>query len=307
MTATSRGSKHKLVSVREVTFGTTPATPAMLETPIMTFQPSVSQTLITSSQIRSHPFVDQIIQGALLTNLTITAELQKTNLDWLMELSAGAAFATGSAKVTDALLSNTIESQHTDIPLYDVYTGCVVNQMQLTFPAAANGVVTGQWGLIAKAATLDNATAITGETITGATSTPPFTFIEASVTLGGSSIPVTSGTFTLARQVDPLYLLGATAGAPDEYIPSTVTLTGQLTIPLRSNAQSSIFTGFTANSLVFSAAHPASGGSFTFTIPQVVLGKAARPIQNRGAILQTYDFTAKYDSSSSTAMTIAKT
>lgn len=301
----SRGSKHKLTMIKESTFGVTPATPALLEVPVNTFVPTINNTLIRSDQIRTHPFTDRLLQGAQVNDITITNELQKTNLDLLLELMAGQAWSTGATKLVDVLESATIESQHIDTSLYDVYTGCCVKQAQFNFPAAADAKVTVQFDLMAKGAVLDNAAAITGETITAASNVDPFVFLEAGVTVGGSAVPTTACAFTVTRQIDPLYLLGARQ--PDEYIPSTVGLTGQLTVPLRDNTMSGYLTGFTAEAFVISATHPSSGGSFTFTIPAAYFGKAGRPVQNRGVILQTFDWEARYDSGTSTVMSLAKT
>lgn len=300
--STGRGSKHKLSMIQEVTYGTTPATPTLLELPINTFTPSIAETPIKSEQIRTHPFVDRIMQGAEVVDLSMTCELQKNNHDGLLQLMTGLAWATNATKMTDVLLSASIESGHTDLSLFDVYTGACVKQAQFNFPAAADAKVTAQFDLMAKAAAMDAGTTI-ATALTAATTPDPFVFKDATLTLGGSSRLVTAASLTVARQIDPLYVLGALQ--PNEYIPGAVTVTGQITIPLSSSAESTQLKAFTASALVITCTNTA--GSFTFTVPLVNLGKMGRPIQSRGAILQTIDFEAKYDSSTSTVLSLART
>jgi hypothetical protein len=94
--ATSRGSKQKLKLIKEVAYGTTPATPTMLEIPINNLTPTVSVNLAKSGQIRTHPFVDRLMQGPQSQTVEIDTELQDANHDALLELLMGADFAAGS-------------------------------------------------------------------------------------------------------------------------------------------------------------------------------------------------------------------
>jgi hypothetical protein len=300
--ASGRGSKHKLKLIKESVLGTTPATPTMLEIPINTYSPDVSVNVIRSEQIRTHPFVDRLLQGAQTNDFQIVTELQDDNHDLLLELLTGQAWSSDVTKFADVLVGASMESEHSDLTLFDQFTGACIKQAQFNFPAQADGKVTAQYDLLALTGVMDQGTTI-ATAVTAASAPDPYTFAQATVTIGGASKPVTSLTITAARQIDPLYLLGTRQ--PSEYIPSAVTVTGQIVIPLVNANESARLIGFTEAALV--AVCTQSGNSRTFTLPKINYAKMSRPIQNRGVILQTIDFEAKYDITSGTVMSIGRT
>jgi hypothetical protein len=296
-----RGSKQKLLMIKESAFGTTPSTPTMLEIPINSFTPNVSVSTIRSEQIRTHPFVDRLMQGAQVVDHQATFEVQPDNHDLLLEVLQGAAWATDVTTATDALVGMTMEQRHTETTLFAVYTGTCIKQAQFNFPAAVDGKVTCQMDLMSKAADLDN-TATIATAVTAAADTDPFVFHQATLTIGGSAVKATNLQLTVARQIDPLYVLGAMQ--PDEYIPGAFTLTGQVTIPLQDNTEGARLTAFTEGAIVASLTQ--SGAGLSFSIPKMNFGKMSRPVNNRGVILQTIDFEAKYDSGTTSVLQITR-
>lgn len=288
--------------VKETTYGTTPATPTMLETVLNSFTPTIDINPARSGQIRSHPFLDRLLAGPLGYTFDLDTELQVTNHDSILELLCGADFASSSVKMTDALKGATIESAHPDTTLFDSFTGFCVTGGDFTFPAQVGGIVTAKYSGMAKSGTLD-AGATIATSLTAAALNDPFTFNQAAATVGGSAKAVTSLTISVKRTIDPLYLLGATQ--PDEYIPSDVTITGQIVIPHRAAAESTRLTAFTEGALV--ATCTSGANTLVFTLPKINYMKMGKPVSNRGVILQTIDWEAKYDTSSATVMTISKT
>jgi hypothetical protein len=132
-------------------------------------------------------------------------------------------------KATDALKGATIESDHTDNTLLDQFTGFCLTKGDFTFPAQVGGIVTAKYSGMAKTGLLDQGASI-ATAVTAAGLVDPYMFHQAAVTVGGVAKAVTSLTLSVSRTIDPLYLLGALQ--PDEYIPSAVTVTGQIVIPL---------------------------------------------------------------------------
>lgn len=297
----ARGSKHVLRMIKEVTYGTTPATPTMFEIPFNTFNKDVAVGMIRSGQIRAHPFVDRLIKGPETNDLTLNTELQDDTHDLLLEGLCGAAFASNVVKVTDALVGSTFESEHLAPHLFDTFTGACINRGEFVFSAQPDSVIQANYGLMCQAGQLDQ-TATIATASTAPPDSDPFVFTEATVTIGGSARPVTALTFTLQRTINPLWVLGSVI--PREYVPSDVTLTGQITIPLEDATESARLKGFTAAALV--AACTKGADSRTFTMPKINYAKMGRQIQNRGVILQAIDFEAKFDSASNTVMSIGR-
>lgn len=298
----ARGSKQVLRIIKETTFGTTPATPAMTIIPFNTFTKDVAVGMIRSGQIRNHPFVDRLIKGPQTNDMTINTELQDDTHDLFLEALAGAAFAANSVKMTDALVGNTIENEHQlSSSLFDQFTGACFTRGEFIFDAKPGSVVQANYGLMCRTGALDQVATI-ADTEIAAPENDPFVFTEAAVTIAGAARPVTALTMTVQRTVDSLWVLGSYF--PREYIPSDVTLTGQITVPLEDAVESARLIGFTNAALV--ATCTKGTATRTFTAPKINYAKMGRQIQNRGVILQVIDYEAKYDSGSGSVLTIGR-
>lgn len=298
-----RGSRHKLQLIKEVTFGTTPATPAMIEIPVTSYTPNIDVGVIRSNQIRSHPFVDRLLHGVDTFDHEMGVELQDDNFDVLFELLCGDTWATNALKAKDVLSSCTLESAHADLTLFDQYVGTFIRRCEISCQAAEDAAVTATFGLMSKSGTLDAATTLANSQV-AATDVDPFVFADATVTINAVSRPVTAVSMVMERSVDPLRVLGTRA--PREYIPSDFTLTGQITIPLEDNVESGRLVGFSNAPLVVKVGDAGQTNWRQFSIPKVKYKKMGRPINNRGVILQTIDWEAHRDSVTDTVVNITR-
>lgn len=297
----ARGSKHVLKMIKETVFGTTPATPTMLEIPVTSFSADHAIGLIRSGQIRTHPFVDRLMRGVDSHDVEFGIELQDDTHDLVLELLFGAAWTTNTLKMTDALVGASAEIGYTDLAKFDQVTGLCIRRGEFTFNAAEDSVVTASFGAMAKDGVLDAASSL-ATTTTAAPTGDPFVFSEAVVTIGGVEKVVTAASITVERTVDRLLKLGSTT--PHAYIPSDVTVTGSITIPLEDAAESTRLTGFTDGAL--SVACTKGANSRTFNVHAMNYARMGRRIQGRGAILQEIQWEAKYSSSDSTVMSILR-
>jgi hypothetical protein len=222
-----RGSQHRLVAIREVTYGTTPATPVGVEIPLTRLRVNKQMGVVRSAQIRQHPFVDRMLPGRKTQDLEIGAELQVENLDILIELLCGAAFATNSVKMVDALKGMTLESQaQVGAGLFDQFIGAFVNRGELTFNASEDAAIGVTFGLGALLSELD-APATIFTSVTNAADRNPLIFMDTIITIAGVARPVSAMTIRAQRAVDPLWVGGSYQ--PREQVPGEVTLTGSPT------------------------------------------------------------------------------
>lgn len=302
----ARGSRQTIKAVREVIYGTTPANPTLLAMPIVNFNRNVSRGVIRSNQIRSHPFTDKLMKGQVAADFDLQVEVQDDNHDVLFSAFCGTTdWAANVIKMTDSLQGLSLEASAADLSLHDQFAGAFLSSMEVNFPAEENGIVTASFSGVAKTASLDAAASVVGTgTVTAAVDTDPFVFSDADITIAGSARPVTALSIRAERTVDPLLVLGA--ATPREYIPSTVTVTGQVTIPLEANTESGQLMAFTDLALVAEAANEANTAFRRFSLPKINFTRMGRQIQDRGVILQTIDWEAKYDSVSSTIMSITR-
>lgn len=298
-----RGSTQKLIYIKEVTFGTTPATPTMTEIPLAQISTKKStQTVLKSNQIRSHPFVDRMLYGQFVHDLAIDVELQAASHDALFETMFGGTITTKSLPFADVLKSITAENQAGgSSSLFDQYSGCFFDSVAISAAASDTAPVKCTFTGRAKVGTLD-AGATLASVVTAATFTDPYVFADATLTVGGSATAVMSGNFTIARKVDPLMLWGSRT--PREYVNGDVTVTGKVTVPYDGSVQSTIVTAFSDAALVFNFANVGATTHRAFTMAKAKLMDLSKPITSRLGVFQDIDFEAYFDSGTSTAVTM---
>lgn len=302
----ARGSRQTIKMVRETIYGTTPTDPILLALPVVNFNRNVNRGVIRSNQIRSHPFTDKLMKGQLSADFDMQIEVQDDTHDILFSAFCGTTdWAANVVKMTDSLQGLSVEASAADLTLHDAMAGGFLSSMEVNFPAEENGIVTASFSGMAKTVSLDNATSIVGAgSVTDAADTDPFVFSDANVTIAGAARPITALSIRAERTVDPLLVLGAST--PREYIPSTVTVTGQVTIPLEDPVESAQLINFTDMILSAEAANEAGTAFRRFGLPKINFTRMGRQVQDRGVILQTIDWEAKYDSVSSTIMSITR-
>lgn len=301
-----RGSTAQVTVIKEVTSGTTPPTPVMLEIPLVSFTPTSSNTVMASDAIRGHPFRDQISAGRLVHEFGIEAEIAGATHDPLFETFMGGAITSKSVKFLDALLSLSIEEK-VNTGVFNQFTYSVLSSMSISASADDTAPVKMTFNGLARAAALD-AAATLATSVTPAAGTQPFTFIGCAVTIAGNITPVGSGTLNFERQVDPLMLLGSPL--PREYVPGEATLTGTITVPYDTTGfglgatHSGILTNFTDAAQVWTFGNNGATVFRRFTIPKTNYTSLGRPLNSRGMRMQEVNFEAKYDSTSATVATM---
>lgn len=302
-----RGSTAQLTAIKEATAGTTPATPTMIELPIVSFTPKHTTTLIPSSQIRTHPFKDQLVNGRLVHEFGMEVELAGAVHDMLLETFLGGVITAKALKFIDALLSLTIEEK-VAAGAFNQFTYGVFNSLSISASASDTAPVKMSFNGVTRTGTLD-AVATLASAVTPATSTTPFIFAGGSVTVSGNATPVASGTLNFDRQIDPLMLLGSRL--PREFVPGAATLTGTATIPYDASGFGSGSTisgfvaGFTSAAQIWKFTDEAGTTFRQFTMPITKFTTLGRSLSDRGMRMQEVNFEAIYDISSATICTMA--
>lgn len=296
-----RGSTHKLVTIKEVTYGVTPTTPTMLEMPLTSWSPQDAQSVMRSAQIRSHPYTDKMIKGTFSHAISTGWELQDAVHDSLFETIFGGTITTKALKFADAIKSITAESQAGQGSLFDQFSGFYLNHLEVTASASDTAPVAVTATGTAKVGTLD-ASATIASTVTAAANNDPFVFQDASLTVASVATDVVSGNFVLDRAVDPLNIWNSRTAR--EYVPGAVTATGQITVPYDDSSQSTLLSGFTDAALVFKFGNIGASAFRQFTFPKCKYVSLGRGVTSRGVRLQQINWEAYYDPSSTTICTM---
>lgn len=306
MPVAQRGSTSQITAIKEATAGTTPATPTMIELPVVSFSPNHQTNLVRSNQIRSHPFTDMLINGRLVHQLGAEFELQGSVHDMLLETFLGGVITTKALKFLDALKSLTIEEKVATGVFNQFVYGCF-DSMSVSASADDSAPVKFSLGGMARTATLD-AAATLATAVTPAAVVTPFIFAGATATVAGNATPVGSGTLNFQRQIDPLMLLGARN--PREFVPGACSCTGSMTVPYDDTSfgsgatMSGFVTGFTSAAQVWKFANEGATVFRQFTLPVTKFVSLGRTLSDRGMRMQELNWEAVYDSSSTTIATL---
>lgn len=305
MANVKRGSQHVLVAILETLYGTTPATPAMTDVPIVRVRKNKSMGSIRSGQIRSHPFTDRLLPGAITQDLEIGTELQYGNHDFLLQMLAGEAWAADVLKMGDALLGATIESQMkgSTAAQYDQFVGAFVNRAEFSISAEEDAPIGVTYGLGALTSELDSATSLATTTPASAV-VDPFVYINGLTEIDTVVRPVTSITFRAERAVNPLRVIGSANAR--EQVPGDFTLTGSLTIPLEDAIESARLEAFISVPIHVRVGNPGLAVYIDFLMHQAKYTTMGRSVEGRGALMQEIEFECQYDGTAGTVMTISR-
>jgi hypothetical protein len=298
----AQGSRTQLAYITESTYGTTPATPAMVSLPFVTHSVDLSKTRVQSAEITPDrmPRVDRHGQRTVAGDIAV--EMRPADYDFLLEAALFGAFATNVLNTGTTVKSFTLEDGALDITQFRAFTGCMVNTMQISI--APNQMTTATFGIIGKNMT-QSATALDA-TLTAASANEPFDSFSGAISEGGSPIAyVNSIDFTLNNNLNPTFVLGAVTTPQVEFGMSS--LEGTMTVFYEDAALITKFLNETESSLSIVLDDRVAGLNYTLLMPRIKINGAAVPVSSPASRLLTIPFVALRDSSTGTQMRITRT
>lgn len=162
-------SQTRLAYIEEVTSGTTPATPTLLEQRFTSEGLNANIENVVSNEIRADRNVSDLIQVGSSAGGSVDFELSYGSFDDWFESLMYSTWSTNVLKNANAqksfTMEKTFEAGATD--QFHRFTGCVANTLSLAIQSQQ--IVTGSFGFLAKGATTAQAI-IAGATYTGANS-----------------------------------------------------------------------------------------------------------------------------------------
>lgn len=298
----AQGSRTQLAYVPEVTYGTTPSTPAMISLPFNTHSVDLSKTRVQSAEITPDrmPRIDR--HGQRTVSGDIVVEMRPADYDFLLEDALFGTFTTNVLNTGTTVSSFTLEDGALDITQYRAFTGCMVNTMQLSI--APNQMTTATFGIIGKDMT--QSTSPLDASLTAASGNEPFDSYSGTISEGGSPIAyVNSIDFTLNNNLNPAFVLGATTTPQMEFGQST--LEGTMTVFYQDAALINKFLNETESSLTIILDDRVAGKNYTLLMPRIKINGAAVPVANPQSRLITIPFVALRDSVTGTQFRITRT
>lgn len=289
--AIASGSRHRLAAIAEVTYGTTPTTPAFSTLRHNSCNIGLSKDAVESEEIRGDRQITCFRQGNKSVGGDIEGELVYGEYDSLIEAALCGTWSTDVLKAGTTRRSFTIERTFQDITQYVRYTGCEVNTMSISI--APNSMVGVSFGFIGKDQSIAQ-TAIASSTYSALTDTCQFDSFTATISEGGSPIAlVTEAEITLENGIEPQFVVGSSTTLRPSI--GRCNVTGSITVYLEDQAMLTKFQNETESSLDLTLTDP-DGNTFQIEIPKLKYTSGQPDVSGEGSVTVSMDFQAIYDS-----------
>lgn len=300
--AFAQGASSGLSYIPEVTFGTTPSTPSMLQLPFNTHSLNLSKDSLESGEIREDRQIVVHRHGNRQAGGDITVELRASDFDDLLESAFFSSIDSSGvmkAGTTPKFLS--IEDRATDIAQYRLFTGMAVSSMSVSIQS--NAMVTATFSLVGKDMTISGTSVDASPT--AASSNQPFDGFQGTIQEGGSPIAIITGLdFTLDNSMNPTFVLGSQTTPFLEYGRSR--LTGTVTAYFENATLLNKFINETPSTIQIGLDDGVSGNAYTFLLPEIKYNGGDVPVQNEQSRVLTLPFIGLKDTSEATNIKLTK-
>ncbi len=308
----SDASRHAMLYIEEVTYGVTPATPALNTLRNTGTTLKMSKDTFQSDEIRSDRQLKCFEHGVKQTGGDINIELSSETYEDLFEAVFMGTWDTDTPITdTDQLKAGVLRRSFTivrhftdqvagDKPYY-TFTGCELNTFNLT--VGANAIVTGSFGVIGQDLVID-ATGPASHTVTGPTVTCPYNSFSGVIKENDVEVAVvTELTLALDNGLAAIFVVGSDTTLNPSVGMSL--LTGQLTVYFEDSTLYEKFVDETNTSLEFTLDD--GNVELKFIIPNIKFGDATNDVSGAGPITLVLPFQAILDDTEGSQIVIERT
>lgn len=294
------GSAVRYYYVEESTPGVTPASPTFKPIRFNTSSLTRNVAQVESAEINSLRQRPPAKQGTYSTQGEIVSELSSDSFDDLLAIFMQQTdWSTNELKVGSTVRTISILKRHTDIGEDVIYRGCRLNTLAVSAEIDARVMFT--FGVIGTDA--QPYTVPVDATFATATTTEPMVTSVGSISEGGNTLAIaTSHNFTLNNGMAPLFALHNRAAFKVQN--GIFTATGTLSAYRESGGLFAKFLNETATSI--SQTFSDGTNTYTFTFPNVIYTQADDAVPGPDAIVNSFTYSAGYDGSAQTTVTIAR-
>jgi hypothetical protein len=304
--AFSQGSRAGLSYVPEVTFGTTPATPSLVQLPYTTHTLNLTKERVTGNDIQPDRMPRTDRHGNRTAAGDITVDLRKGDYDLFLESAFFNTFATNVLKVGTTPKLFSIEDAATDISQFRLFTGMSVSSLAVSI--RPNQMVTGTFSMVGKNM------AISGTSVdavkTASSGNAPFDAYSGALSIGdaGSALSaaaiVTGIDFTINNALAPTFVVGSSTTPQLEY--GMATVEGTITAYFEDAALINRFLDETETGLQVVVDDPTGLSDYTWLFPRVKINGADVPVDNPTSRIITMPFVALYDATEGTNLKLTR-
>lgn len=302
----SQGSRSGLSYVSEVTFGTTPATPSLVQLPYTTHSLNLTKQRVQGNDIQPDrmPRVDR--HGNRAVGGDIVVDLRKGDYDPFFESAFMNTFSTNTLKVGTTLKSFSIEDAASDISQFRLFTGCTVSSLAVSIKP--NQMVTGTFSVIGKDGAISSTSVDAVKT--PSSTNAPFDAYSGTMKIANagaslSSIATITGIdFSINNGIEAAYVVGSST--TPQLIYGMATVEGSITAYFEDATLINRFINETETALEVSVDDPTGLSDYTWLFPRVKINGADVPVGGPGARIITIPFVALYDTTEGTNLKMTR-
>lgn len=296
--AFNTGSRASLYYVPEVTFGTTPATPQMIEIPKQSYSLQLQKEVFNDPTILADRMERYERHGNYNVNGDITVSLQHAQFDTLLEAAMGGTWTTNVLKVGQTTRSFTFESYHADEPRSLQYTGCRIASFSMN--VVPNSIVTSTFSLMGSG--FNDSASPLDATPTAVLNKQPLTHIGGTITIGGTAVKATSFTLNVDNGMEAAYAIGSSAAQDITWGEAVVT--GTMTLYWEDMTQIDRFVDETTAEVEIVLTD--GSNTLTFNMANVKFNGGGLPVPGSGVLFVEVPFKALRDETDLTPLTITR-
>lgn len=296
------GSLHRLACIAEVTYGTTPATPAFTTIRHTACSIGLSKDAVESDEIRGDRQRTQFRHGNKQVAGDVEAELIYGEYDGLLEAAMCGTWSTDVLKAGTTRRSFTFERTFQDITQYLRYKGCEIGGFNLKL--SPNKMVSLGFSVVGQDQDAPAGTAIAGSSYSSLSSTAQFDSFNAVITEGGGAIAViTEAEIKLENGIEPQFVIGSALTTRPAIGRSLVS--GSITAYFENATLLNKFLNETESALDITLTDPA-GNTLQFTIGALKYTSGQPDVGGEGSVTISMDFEAYYDTSDASNIVITR-
>lgn len=297
----SQGGLSTIEYIQEVTVGTTPATPQTIAIPVESYSSKLNKSFIEDPSLIANNMVVNMLDGNAYVEGNLSVAYRHAQFDDLLAGGMMSTWATNVLKLGNTETAFTFESGVTDsgAARYFVTRGTEVK----AFEVSAKTGDAAMLKLDLLGYTFATSTTKLDTTPTAVqTAKLPFTTTAGTLTIDGTSYPISEFSFKVDNGFSPKFTIGSSAPYGLSFEKKSVT--GKFVFLNNSNTLLTKYTAGTTAAVVFTLSDGTN--THTWSIPKIKMTNYDTPIQ-AGALTVSVDFTAVYDSTSSTILQVTRT
>lgn len=302
----SQGSRAGLSYVPEVTFGTTPASPAFVSLPYTSHSMDMTKERVTGNDLQPDRMTRVDRHGNRSVGGDIVVDLRKADYDAFLESAFFNTFSTNVLKIGTTPKFFSIEDAATDIAQFRLFTGCAVSNLAVSIKP--NQMVTGTFSMVGKDMTVAGTSLDPAKT--AASTNQPFDSYSGALRIGDaggslSSVAVITGIdFTIDNSLAPTFVVGSSSTPQLEY--GMAKVEGTITAYYEDAALLNRFINETQTAFDVVIDDPTGSSDYTWLFPRVKINGAPVPVDGEASRIITLPFVALYDTTENTSVKLTR-